>query len=78
MNILTLRRQIHGSFACAKKTAEVMRLLITTQRHADAASLIEDVHTVGTKLQAAKPIGERSATHQSAFRATLCLYAPAM
>jgi translation initiation factor eIF-2B subunit beta len=51
-------RQIHGSFACAKKTAEVMRLLITTQRHPDAASLIEDVRTVGTKLQAAKPVGE--------------------
>jgi translation initiation factor eIF-2B subunit beta len=51
-------RQIRGSFACAKKTAEVMRLLITTQRHADAASLIEDVRTVGTKLQAAKPVGE--------------------
>eukprot|EP00878_Enallax_costatus_P004879 GHUV01005133.1.p1 GENE.GHUV01005133.1~~GHUV01005133.1.p1 ORF type:complete len:431 (+),score=110.28 GHUV01005133.1:264-1556(+) len=50
------RRQIHGSFACAKKTAEVMRLLITTQRHTDAASLIEDVRTVGTKLQAAKPV----------------------
>lgn len=50
------RRQIHGSFACAKKTAEVMRLLITTQRHPDAASLIEDVRTVGTKLQAAKPV----------------------
>lgn len=50
------RRQIHGSFACAKKTAEVMRLLITTQRHPDAAALIEDVRTVGTKLQAAKPV----------------------
>lgn len=50
-------RQIHGSFACAKKTAEVMRLLITTQRHCDAASLIDDVRTVGTKLQAAKPAG---------------------
>uniref|UniRef100_A0A383VHC3 Translation initiation factor eIF2B subunit beta n=1 Tax=Tetradesmus obliquus TaxID=3088 RepID=A0A383VHC3_TETOB len=50
------RRQIKGSFACAKKTAEVMRLLITTQRHPDAASLIEDVRTVGTKLQAAKPV----------------------
>jgi translation initiation factor eIF-2B subunit beta len=52
-------RQIRGSFACAKKTAEVMRLLITTQRHPDALSLIEDVRTVGTKLQAAKPVGEQ-------------------
>jgi hypothetical protein len=51
------RRQIEGSFQCAKRTAEIMRLLITTQRHPDAASLIEDVRTVGTKLQAAKPVG---------------------
>jgi hypothetical protein len=36
-----------------------MRLLVTTQRHPDAASLIEDVRTVGTKLQAAKPVGAR-------------------
>lgn len=49
---------MHGSYACAKKTAEVMRLLITTQRHPDATALIEDVRTVGTKLQAAKPVGE--------------------
>jgi hypothetical protein len=57
-----LCRQIEGSFQCAKRTAEIMRLLITTQRHPDAASLIEDVRTVGTKLQAAKPVGasERS------------------
>ena len=34
-----------------------MRLLITTQKHADAAALIDDVRTVGTKLQAAKPVG---------------------
>ncbi|KAF8063033.1 eif2b2 [Scenedesmus sp. PABB004] len=33
-----------------------MRLLITTQRHPDAASLIGDVRTIGTKLQAAKPV----------------------
>lgn len=59
-------RQIHGSFACAKKTAEVMRLLITTQRHPDAASLIEDVRTVGTKLQAAKPVGACQAAGLSA------------
>ena len=32
------RREIEGSFAAAKRTAELMRLLITTQRHADAAS----------------------------------------
>ncbi len=51
------RRQVHGSYACAKKTAEVLRLLITSQRHADAAALIDDVRTVGTKLQAAKPVG---------------------
>ena len=51
------RREIEGSFQAAKRTAEIMRLLITTQRHADAASLIDDIRNVGTKLQAAKPAG---------------------
>jgi translation initiation factor eIF-2B subunit beta len=51
-------RQIQGSFACAKKTAEVLRLLITTQRHTDAANLIEEVRKCGIQLQAAKPVGE--------------------
>ena len=46
-----------------------MRLLITTQKHPDAASLIEDVRTVGTKLQAAKPVGARGASSASERRA---------
>ena len=51
-------RQIQGSLPCAKRTAEIMRLLLTTQRHPDAATLIDDVRAVGYKLQAAKPVGE--------------------
>jgi hypothetical protein len=35
-----------------------MRVLVTMQRHADAAALIDDVRSVGYKIQAAKPVGE--------------------
>eukprot|EP00967_Tisochrysis_lutea_P005720 scaffold6781_cov22-Tisochrysis_lutea.AAC.3 len=51
--------QIQGSLPCAKRTAEIMRALLTMQRHPDAASLIDDVRAVGYKLQAAKPVGEQ-------------------
>eukprot|EP00195_Chlamydomonas_chlamydogama_P013700 CAMPEP_0202895266 /NCGR_PEP_ID=MMETSP1392-20130828/4501_1 /ASSEMBLY_ACC=CAM_ASM_000868 /TAXON_ID=225041 /ORGANISM="Chlamydomonas chlamydogama, Strain SAG 11-48b" /LENGTH=487 /DNA_ID=CAMNT_0049580215 /DNA_START=51 /DNA_END=1514 /DNA_ORIENTATION=- len=50
------RRQIEGSMPCAKRTAEIMRLLVTNQKHADASSVIDDVRSVGHKLQAAKPV----------------------
>ena len=52
------RRQIQGSLPCAKRTAEIMRSLLTMQRHPDATALIDDVRSVGYKLQAAKPVGE--------------------
>ncbi|KAK9829272.1 hypothetical protein WJX72_004902 [[Myrmecia] bisecta] len=50
------RRQVEGSLATAKKTAELMRTLVTTQRHTDAQGLVDDVRAVGTKIQAAKPL----------------------
>lgn len=34
-----------------------MRVLVTMQRHPDAAALIDDVRCVGYKIQAAKPVG---------------------
>ncbi|KAJ9514734.1 hypothetical protein QJQ45_028387 [Haematococcus lacustris] len=50
------RRHIEGSLPCAKRTAEIMRVLITMQRHPDAAALIDDVRSVGYRIQAAKPV----------------------
>ncbi|KAL6745895.1 nagb/rpia/CoA transferase-like protein [Haematococcus lacustris] len=50
------RRHIEGSLPCAKRTAELMRVLITMQRHPDAAALIDDVRSVGYRIQAAKPV----------------------
>jgi len=44
---------------CARRTAEIMRFLLTMQRHEDAKALIDDVRAVGYKLQAAKPVGEQ-------------------
>ena len=52
------RRQVEGSLPTAKKTAELLRLLLTTRRHADAQQLLDDVRSWGTVLQSAKPSGE--------------------
>lgn len=52
------RRQVEGSLATSKRTAEIMRVLVTSQRHNDANSLIEDVRSTAIKLQAAKPLGK--------------------
>lgn len=51
------RRQIEGSLPCAKRTAEILRLLITKSRPSTPEALLEDVRTVGARLQAAKPLG---------------------
>jgi hypothetical protein len=44
-----------GSLQIAKRTAEIMRSVITSQRHADAEALIRDVTAIGLKLQSARP-----------------------
>ena len=36
------RRQIEGSLPCAKRTAEILRLLITKSRHPTAEALLDD------------------------------------
>lgn len=59
------RRHIEGSLATGKRTAEVLRILITSQRHSDAQSLLDDVRRVGAKIQSAKPLGEAHAWHTS-------------
>lgn len=51
------RRQIEGSLPCAKRTAEILRLLITKSRHPTAEALLDDVRVLGIRLQAAKPLG---------------------
>eukprot|EP00798_Chlamydomonas_sp_ICE-L_P015682 gene15682-21788_t len=50
------QRTVEGSMPCAKKTAEILRVLVTQQRYPDASSLIDDVRFIGQKLQAAKPV----------------------
>ena len=51
------RRQVEGSLDTAKRTAEILRLLLATQRHPTAQALLDDVRVVGSRLQAAKPAG---------------------
>ena len=52
-----LRRGAVGTRALpiCKRTAEILRLMVTNQKHADAAALIDEVRAVGHKLQQAKP-----------------------
>ncbi len=51
------RRHVEGSLATGKRTAELLRILITSQRHADAQALLDDVRRIGIKIQSAKPLG---------------------
>lgn len=50
------RRQIEGSLPCARRTAEILRLIVTTQRYPDAAGLIQNVRDVGCRMQRASPV----------------------
>lgn len=52
------RRQIEGSMPSAKKATEVLRLLLTTKRHADGQQMLEEVRSVGIIMQKAKPAGK--------------------
>ena len=54
---LLRRRKVEGSLATGRRTAELLRIFISTSRHSDALALVEDVRSVGNRLQAAKPIG---------------------
>eukprot|EP01025_Chloroclados_australasicus_P046169 TRINITY_DN5092_c0_g1_i4.p2 TRINITY_DN5092_c0_g1~~TRINITY_DN5092_c0_g1_i4.p2 ORF type:complete len:423 (-),score=64.03 TRINITY_DN5092_c0_g1_i4:140-1408(-) len=49
-------RQVEGSLPCARRTAEIMRLLITTRKHSDGSSLLDDVRQTAVILQKAKPM----------------------
>ena len=51
------RRQIEGSLPTAKKTVEILRLLLTTRRHADGQQIIDEIRSWGTAMQTAKPSG---------------------
>ena len=62
------RRQVEGSLDTAKRTAEILRLLLATQRHPTAQALLDDVRVVGSRLQAAKPSGKPLAMRCRACR----------
>jgi len=50
------RRQIQGSTATAKRTAEILRLLVTKSRRPTPEGMLNDVCFVGMRMQAAKPL----------------------
>eukprot|EP00873_Tetraselmis_striata_P033444 jgi/Tetstr1/453708/TSEL_040664.t1 len=49
------RRKIKGSTVTARRTAELLRLLIATRKHGSGQALIEDVKKYGARMQEAKP-----------------------
>lgn len=57
---LLRHRKVEGSLATGRRTAELLRIFVSSCRHSDAIALVEDVRSVGNKLQAAKPIGALS------------------
>lgn len=58
------RRQIEGSLPTAKKTVEILRLLLTTRRHSDGQQIIDELRSWGTVMQTAKPSGQSSSQLQ--------------
>ncbi len=71
------RRQVQGSLDTAKRTAEILRLLLATQRHPTAQALLDDVRVVGSRLQAAKPAGMSPPVIDILFAAgmSVCMHA---
>lgn len=57
------QRKIDGSLAAAKGTAELLRQLVTSIRVGDPRDLLDEVRTVGVKLQAARPAGTNAGMH---------------
>eukprot|EP00887_Chlorella_sp_A99_P005916 scaffold29.g5916.t1 len=49
-------RRVSGSLEAAKRTAELLRQLVTSSRLTDPQSLLEEVKRIGVKIQLAKPI----------------------
>ena len=66
---LLRHRKVEGSLATGRRTAELLRIFVSSCRHSDAVALVEDVRSVGNKLQAAKPIG---ALRKLSYRASTC------
>ncbi|KAG2485720.1 hypothetical protein HYH03_015604 [Edaphochlamys debaryana] len=50
------RRQIEGSLPCAKRTLDILRQIVTNKRHSTAAALIDEIRTVGYRMQVARPV----------------------
>lgn len=53
------RRQVVGSTATAKRTAMILRVLVTKSRRSSPQGLLQDVLTTGMQMQAAKPLGAK-------------------
>lgn len=55
-------RQIEGSLPCAKKTLDILRLIVTNKKHSTAAALIDEIRNTGYRMQTARPVGKITPT----------------
>lgn len=52
------QRRIHGNYAIAKGTVEILKQLVASTKGSNVQSLLEEVRSVGVRIQSARPIGE--------------------
>lgn len=51
------QRRISGSYAAAKGTVDLLKQLISSTKVTNPQQLLEEVRTVGVRIQSARPIG---------------------
>lgn len=61
------QRRIIGSYAAAKGTADLLRQLASSSKAQSAQMLLEEVRSVGVRIQSARPIGTFLVSDDSYF-----------
>jgi translation initiation factor eIF-2B subunit beta len=51
------QKRIVGSFAAAKGTVDLLKQIVSSSKATTAQQLLEEVRTVGVRIQSARPIG---------------------
>jgi len=61
------QRRVIGSYAAAKGTADLLRQLASSAKAQSAQMLLEEVRSVGVRIQSARPIGTFPSSVDSFF-----------
>lgn len=51
------QKRVVGSYAAAKGTVEILKQLVSSTKAENAQMLLEEVRSVGVRIQSAKPVG---------------------